>query len=313
MIQTVTGGKDPSTVHRALSHEHLAFGNPGALNDPDSCYQRETAYQNELRLMSYATECGVDLMVDATTFEHGRDPQLMRRVSLETGCSIVCCTGFFKDEGDIQTFLKAQSYLCDLEVWLADLFVAEIAVGIGDTGIRAGAIKVASSLNEIKPLERTIMLAAARAQRETGVPVLTHCDRGTMATEQADLFEAAGVAPGKVILGHMTSNLDLDEIQRLASRGFMVAFDQFGILSIPGIPTDEQKMENLLTVLSAGLEDQIVLSHDCAFDRMGYVSKSPLRYPNKVFEQVIPYLIENGVSDDAIDKMTRRNLLRTFA
>lgn len=312
MIQTVTGTCDPGSVVRTLSHEHLAFGDPGMLGDERSCYQREVAYDNELRMTALATAHGVNLIVDATTFEHGRDPRLMRRLSLETGCHVVCCAGFFKDEGDRLAVLKAQSYIGDLEAWLADLFVTELTKGIGDTGVRAGALKVASSLGEIRPLERAIMLAAARAQRTTGVPLLTHCDRGTMATEQADLLEAAGVAPDKVIIGHMTSNCDLEEVKQLVARGFLVAFDQFGILSIPGIPTDEEKMGNLLAVIEAGFEDSVVLSHDCVFDRMGYVSKSKPRYPDMVFTRVVPYLREHGVGERAISKLTRDNLLRVF-
>lgn len=313
MIQTVTGPVDPSAVGKVLSHEHLTFGNPGMLGDPASCYQRKPARENELRMLALAQAHGVSLIVDATTFEHGRDPLLMRRISRETGCAVVCCTGFFKDEGDVQAFLKAQSYVSDLGAWLERLFVSEVTEGIGDTGVRAGAIKVASSLNEIRPLERTVMLAAARAQIRCGVPLLTHCDRGTMATAQADLLEDAGVAPGRVILGHMTSNRDLEEVKRLAERGFMVAFDQFGILSIPDIPTDEEKMANLLEVLKAGFEDQVVLSHDCMFDRMGGVSKSKPRYPDMVFTRVVPYLMEHGVDEGTIEKLTRTNLLRVFS
>ena len=44
----------------------------------------------------------------------------------------------------------------------------------------------------------------------------------------------------------MTSNRDLSEIMELMDAGFCVGFDQFGILSIPGIPDDEEKTENLL-------------------------------------------------------------------
>ncbi len=313
MIQTVTGPCDPDAVRRVLPHEHLAFGDPGMLGDPASCYQRDIAYKNQLSMMAFAQAHEVNLIVDATTIERGRDPRLMRKLSHDAGCSIVCCTGFFKDEGEQLQMLKALSYAADLERWLEELFVCELTQGIGDTGIRAGALKVASSLDEIRPLEQSIMRAAARAQAKVGVPLLTHCDRGTMATAQADLLEAAGADPARTIIGHQTSNRDLEEVCRIARRGFMVAFDQFGILSIPDIPTDEEKMENLLRVIEAGCEDQIVLSHDCVFDRMGYVSKSKPRYPDMVFTRIVPFLRERGVGDITIDKLTRGNLLRAFS
>lgn len=313
MVETVTGPFDLGSVRRVLSHEHLTFGDPGVLGDPESCYQRNVAYENQLRMFAYAQNHDVDLIVDATTIEHGRDPKLMQRFSHETGCAIVCCTGFFKDEGERLQLLKSLSYVTDLERWMHELFVRELTEGICDTGVRAGALKVASSLDEIRPLERAIMRAAARAQAETGAPLFTHCDRGTMSTAQADLIEAAGADPARTIIGHQTSNHDLDEVCRLARRGFMVAFDQFGILSIPGIPTDEEKMDNLLRVIEAGFEDQIVLSHDVCFDRMGYVSKSKPRYPDMVFTRVVPFLRENGVGDATIGKLIRGNLLRVLS
>ena len=312
MIQTVTGVLEGKNIRRTLSHEHLVFGKPGYCQDADNPYQRDTARKNIRAMLDLVKPYDVDLLVDATTIEWGRDPLLMREAAQEYGIGIVCCTGFFKDEGDMLAWLKAISYTCDLTSWLADLFTDEILHGIGDTGIRAGAIKAASSYGEIKPLERTILCAAAKAQQRTGVPVLTHCDRGTMASQQLELLVANGVPADKIIIGHMTSNRDWLEIKRITEKGATVAFDQFGILSIPDIPTDEEKMENLLALLKNGCEDHIVLSHDCCFDRMGYVSKSKPRYPDMVFKTVVPYLVQNGISQRTIQKITRDNLLRVF-
>lgn len=110
----------------------------------------------------------------------------------------------------------------------------------------------------------------------------------------------------------MTGNRDWLEIKRIIDRGVTVAFDQFGILSIPGIPTDGEKRENLLALLKNGCEDRIVLSHDCCFDRMGYVSKSKPRYPDMIFRTVLPWLEQNGIRQSVIQKITRDNLLRVF-
>ena len=157
-----------------------------------------------------------------------------------------------------------------------------------------------------------LIRAAANAGNQTGVPVFTHCDRGTMGIEQAELFLACGVNPGHVVIGHQTSNPNLDEICRIMDLGFTVGFDQFGILSIPGIPTDEEKTENLLSLLEKGYEDQIVLSHDTIFDRMGYVSSSKPRYTDQIYREIIPILKTHGISENTIRKLTRDNLLRVF-
>lgn len=312
MIQTVTGVLKEDKVENTLSHEHFVFGKPGVYGDKGNCYDRESASFHGLEMLKMTEKYDVNLIVDATTIECGRDPYLLKRLSEETGVSVVCSTGFFKDEGEALAYLKSLSYCCDIEAYLRDLFVSEITKGIGSTGVKAGVIKTASSLGEIKPLEQAILAAAAEAQKITGVPLLTHCDRGTMGVEQAEFLLSRRVDNQKVIIGHMSSSHDIKEVKRIMDKGVYVALDQFGILSIPGIPSDEEKMEHLLNLLLDGYEDSIVISHDCCFDRMGYVSQSRPRYPDMIFKTVIPYLKENGISGRTIKKITRDNLLNVF-
>lgn len=115
-----------------------------------------------------------------------------------------------------------------------------------------------------------------------------------------------------MIIGHMSSSHGIKEVKRIMDKGVYAAFDQFGILSIPGIPSDEEKMEHLLNLLREGYEDSIVISHDCCFDRMGYVSQSRPRYPDMIFKTVISYLKEKGISGQTVKKITRDNLLNVF-
>ncbi|MBS7009432.1 phosphotriesterase family protein [Anaerostipes sp.] len=312
MIQTVTGSLDEKKVKNTLAHEHFVFGKPGIYGDMDNCYDRETAFHNGSHMLKKAGKYDVNLIVDATTIERGRDPFLLKTLSEKTGIYVVCATGFFKDEGELLAFLKSLTYCCDIEEYLKELFVSEIKNGIGSTGVKAGVIKAASSLKEIKPLERMILSAGAEAQKVTGVPLLTHCERGTMGIEQTELLLSRGVNPGKVVIGHMSSSHDMKEVKRIMDKGVYAAFDQFGILSIPEIPSDEEKMEHLLVLLEEGYEDSIVISHDCCFDRMGYVSQSKPRYPDMIFKTVIPFLRRNGISDRIIRKITRDNLLNVF-
>lgn len=262
--------------------------------------------------MKMLKACDVDLVVDATPIECGRDPLFIKEVSEKTGIRIVCATGFFKDEGNSLSVLKAMSYTCDIVEYLTKLYVSEITEGIGDTGIRAGIIKTASSLNEIRELEKILMIASAKAQKITKVPIYTHCERGTMASQQAELFTKQGVEASKVLIGHQTSNRDLNQLKELMREGFYIGFDQFGILSQPEIPVDEEKTANLIRLLKDGYEDHIIVSHDTICDRMDYISKSKPRYPDQIYKEIIPQLRKEGIGEDAIRKITRDNLLALF-
>ena len=310
MIQTVLGMVSEDKIKKTLAHEHIVFGKAGFYKDIDNCYNREIAYKNSIERINMIKKCDVNLLVDTTPIEWGRDVELMKKLSEDTDVNIVCATGFFKDEEDMLAILKSLSYFDSVEEFCKSVFEKEIIQGIGNTGVKAGIIKVASSLGQIKPLEREIFKAAICVAKQYDIAITTHCDRGTMATEQVKLFEKEGADANNIIIGHMTSNTDLQEIMDIADKGYNVCFDQFGILSIPGIPTDEEKMTNLLELLKNGYGEKIVLSHDCIFDRMGYVSKSKPRYPDMIFNRVVPFLKENGISDEIINKITRDNLLK---
>lgn len=50
----------------------------------------------------------------------------------------------------------------------------EIDVGIDDTSIKAGAIKVANDMGGVTPEGALVLRGAARASIRTGVPISTH-------------------------------------------------------------------------------------------------------------------------------------------
>ena len=59
--------------------------------------------------------------------------------------------------------------------YLAKLFIHELTVGIGDTGAKAGGIKVGVSRGgRMTELDKKIYRAAARAGSQTGAAILTH-------------------------------------------------------------------------------------------------------------------------------------------
>ncbi len=310
MIQTVRGKIEHEEIRNTLAHEHLVFGFPSVKTDPQNPFNRDVAMGNCRIRMDMVRECDVNLIVDPTPAECGRDPLFMKELSEETGIHLICAAGFFKDEGNTLSVLKSLSYTDDIERKLLDLYVRELTEGIGNTGIKAGIIKTASSLNRITALEHILLKVSALAQIRTGAALFTHCDRGTMGPQQAELFQALGVNPDKVVIGHQTSNHSLTQIRELMNEGFNVGFDQFGILSIPGIPDDDEKTGNLITLLKEGYEDHIVLSHDCIFDRMGYVSRSKPRYPDQIYKEIVPALYNEGISENTVRKITRDNLLR---
>lgn len=116
-------------------------------------------------------------------------------MSDKTGVHIVASTGFVGGDTALPFFERASVE------YLTDQFVHEIAVGIGDTGAKAGIIKVGVSRGfKMKELDQRIYRAAARASKVTGAPIFTHL---AVDVEPAlAIFQEEGLPCDRVLFGH---------------------------------------------------------------------------------------------------------------
>ncbi len=77
--------------------------------------------------------------------------------------------------------------------------------------------------------------------------------------------------------------------------------------------TAEEHLASLLALLDAGLGDQVLLSHDAGWYRVGEEpggAKAPFTY---LLDEFIPLARGNGVSDEAIHAITVTNPSVAFA
>ena len=78
---------------------------------------------------------------------------------------------------------------------------------------------MASGEGRISKYEEAFFKAAARAQKDTGIVIITHTEAGTMGPEQADLLLAEGGIKEKIAIGHMCGNKDLEYHLEVLKRG----------------------------------------------------------------------------------------------
>ena len=101
--------------------------------------------------------------------------------------------------------------------------------------------------------ERKALLAAAKLQQRTGLPIVTHVsDVARCALDQVDLFESAGVSLNRVVIGHLNDIKQQPTVapMAIAKRGAYVAFDHCGK---PDDPRADEYVRTILTLLDAGL------------------------------------------------------------
>ena len=219
-IQTVGGPCAPADLGVALMHEHLLIGWPGweAYASEESTLRRERVTVCVDR-MQELRELGVRTLLDPCPIDLGRDVELMAEVAERGGVRIICATGLYKEETGAPAYFKFRQQFGDAVEEMTELFVRELTVGIGSTGIRAGVIKVATGPNQVTAYEELVLRAAARAHLATGAPITTHTDDGTMGPEQLAILTAEGVAPAAVVIGHSCGSSNLDYHLSMLDRG----------------------------------------------------------------------------------------------
>ena len=318
-VNTVTGEIDVCDLGVTLMHEHLLIAYPGW--EADTLHpglSRDDIVAVCVDKIQSMQDQGIRSMLDPCPNDLGRDVELAAEVSARTGFNIICATGLYKeDEGGASYWHFTRSLGRGVDA-MSELFIHELTVGIGDTGIKAGIIKVATGEGDITPYEYEVLEAAAVAAVETGAPITTHTDQGTMGEEQQAFLVERGVQPQKIIIGHSCGSDDHAYHTRILDQGSYLGFDRFGLdILVP----DEQRIQSLLALLQKQRESQIVVSHDSVWctrgkpfpdDMLAAMDPDVLFNPTHFHRNIIPRLLEAGVTQQQIDTMLVDNPRRFF-
>jgi phosphotriesterase-related protein len=189
---------------------------------------------------------------------------------------------------------------------MTDMFVRDITHGIGDTGVRAQNIKVATDVAGVTPNNERILRAAARPAVETGAPITTHthaADR--VGLEQQRIFAEEGVDLANVVIGHSGDSTDLDYLRALMSAGSTIGSDRFG-LDGGERATEAARIDTIATLCAEGYAEQIVLSHDCLMvcDWKDSFAAYPQTWvPTHISDVILPALAARGVCKEDLHTM----------
>ena len=322
-INTVSGPIGLDKLGRTLMHEHLFIAFPGAEFDPTAVYDRAAFIAEAVkRLVQLRIEHGVKSFVDPCPIELGRDVAVMAEIAEKSEMNIVCTTGFYFEAMGLPIYWRART-----AEEIAELYIREITHGVGNTGIRAGAIKVATGEPGISPLEMKFLEAACIAQKATGVPIITHTQDGFAGPDQQAAFAKNGVAAHQCLIGHCCGNPDPAYHKRIVDGGTYIGFDRIGLLRYQ---PDELRADNLVKLVRSGHQAQILMSQDRHCGWLGKFARQlsageqahidslraqgnwppPYSY---IFTDFLPMLRGRGLTDSQIFSILEDNPRRFFA
>lgn len=247
-VRTVLGDVRPEELGVCDAHDHLFLSSPQLpgqeLNDASAARAELDAFR----------AAGGSAVVQWTPYGMGRRAADLPPLSRAAGVQLVCATGLH------QAAHYTPELLDEVRGKLADVFVAELTVGIGTSGVRAGLVKVAGGFHALDAHARWTMTAAAEAHRATDAPIAVHLEAGTGALDVLDLLcGELGVPPHRVILGHLNRSPDLVVHREAAASGCWLAFDG---PSRAHHATDWRMPDAVLALAEAGFGHRLLLGGD---------------------------------------------------
>lgn len=249
-VNTVLGPIAPDDLGVTYIHEHL-YVKPNELPEfyPYTLDNVEKSVEEAKRFAA----AGGKTMVELSPLNFGRNTEALRTIAQEAGINVVCVTGLHKQAHLPQWFCE----LTDDEV--SHVVIDEIEDGIGWSHVKPGAVKIGTSLNKITDDERRAIRLCGVIAHDFDLPMITHCDKGTMGLEQIDLLGEAGVAPERICLSHVDLTQDVDYLKRICEKGAYISFDHVG-RDLEG--HDAQRIGMLAELVRAGYGDKVCLAGD---------------------------------------------------
>lgn len=324
-VMTVLGPVDSADLGRVMPHEHLLSLTPGPWLTGGT---RDDSVDRAVDALAGLRDLGFGTVVDLSPYgvvgrdENGDNAATLAEISRRSGLHIVSGTAIY-----LESYSPAWALAADLDAVTARL-IRDAEAGIGDSGVRAGVFgEQATSLGEITPHEEKCLRAVARAQRATGLGIMTHTTHGTQAMEQLDILRSEGVDLDRVVIGHLDTQLGIDLVHRVIDEGARVAVDtvgkenwdfflgpvaaeredgEFGKRAFHR--SDAGRADLVATLVADGLTDRILLAQDLTGAEVwmnpGTHGVSGYSYLGAVF---VPALRDRGVSEAAIDQILCAN------
>src|SRR4051794_20811521 len=319
-VPSVQGDVDVAALGTMLMHEHvfirtesLQWNWPGFMG-----WDEEAEVAAARERLAELKRSGIDTILDMTVAGIGRDPALVARAVEGTGLNVLFATGYYTyDELPFPFHYRGPGkMLDDGDALLESLFERDVTVGMGDTGIKAAVLKLATDHQGMTEDVTRLGNAIARVHQRTGTVICTHTHAMTQrGLEQQELFKRHGVDLGRVMIGHSNETTDLDYLERLIANGSYIGWDRCGLDVV--VPLDDQ-LDTLAALVERGYADRLMLSHDVA-NFIDWFAHEELEVaaPNWKYTYIksglLPMLRERGVTDDQIEQIMVRNPRDFFA
>lgn len=336
MITTVMGDKPVESFKNILPHEHIFLDmRPlvAPLDDADFYEEIKLSNFGKLTRNPYAIldnayldnmdiqvselieykKSGGNLLVDATTKDFGRDPEMLLYVSKRSGVDVVAGCGHYTDVAVNEKFKSLSKEA------IRDSILKDIFEGIDGTDIKAGVIGEIGTSMQMSEFEKKSLAAASEAQKESNCGMHIHaCLWNREGLNALKYAISCGANPEKVCVDHTDVLLDEEYITGVLDLGAYIEFDDFGKefyvdratrnLLLHSFATDVERVKLIKKLIEKGYKKQILISNDICLKSMTH-TYGGWGYDH-VIKNIIPMMEDFGISENDINTIVTENPLR---
>lgn len=317
MVPTVTGNIPVEQLGKTLAHEHVFVVGEEFRQNYQADWDEEEKIAQAVRDLNELKSLGIDSILDPTVVGLGRYIPRIQRIAEQIDLNIVVATGIYTyNEVPFQFHYSGPGLLFDVPEPMTEMFVNDIENGIAGTGVKAGFLKCAIEEQGLTPGVERVMRAVAQAHVRTGAPITVHTNvHNRSGLEAQRVLREEGADLTKVVIGHSGDSTDLDYLMELADAGSILGMDRFGLDVL--LPF-EQRVDTVAQLVERGYADRMVLAHDAScfidwFDPQAKAQAVPNWNYRHISEDVLPALLERGVSEEQIQTMLVDNVRRYFS
>lgn len=311
-IMTVNGPVNPKEMGVTLQHEHILVDFSGADSIIYSHWDRNDVIEKVFPVLMEAKKAGLITFIDCTPAYLGRDPLLLRELSMKTGINILTNTGYY---GAYNNFYIPKSFYETTAEGLAAQWIDEFDNGIDKTGIKPGFIKIAVSPDDTLSADhRKIITAAGLTHLATGMVIASHTGPDNPAFEQITLLKEMGIAPSAFIWVHAQKG-SIEGNIKAAIEGAWISFDNVSKKDRinPGDPYSiEWYAGRIIKMKENGLLHKVLISHDSGWYEPGKPDGGKINGYIVIFTYLVPALKSKGITDKEIDQLLITNPREAF-
>jgi len=339
-VQTVLGIITPEDMGITLAHEHIVSDGSAWFVEPQEATEKAMArakvsletlpwiryhwFQNHDDMLmldeAEAVEevlhfkwAGGETIVEMSNHGLGRDPQALARISRKTGLHILMGCGYYFAAS------MPKGFEVKSEEEITEEIVHDITAGIGITGIKAGYIGEIGTSWPIDPKEVKSLRAAVKAQKITGANLNVHPGQAEEAAFRClEILEEAGANLTRTTMDHIDRAVRRSENRfKLLEKGLVLEYDLFGREGYYplkqrhiDLPTDHQRINEIIEIIKAGYIKQILISQDIwnkhqrrKYGGWGY---------DHILRNTVPVMRAKGITEEQIHILLVENPRRVY-